>query len=373
MATAQLRDVVQHLHRLVGAGAPPVADAALLERFVSQRDEVAFELLLRRHGPMVRGICGRLLRHVQDAEDAFQATFLALVKKAGSIRRGSVAGWLYRVAYRICLRACAAAAQRPMSPINGNEPPAPEQPCDLVWRDLRPVLDEEIDRLPSHYSLPIILCYFQGLTHEEAAREMGCPKGTVAVRLMRARQLLHARLTRRGLGLSVAAVASALSAQAAGAIMPAAVIQATLRAAIGLGTGTMAAVSTRAVTLMEGVLRAMLMTKVKATAAAVLLAGGIMAMGVGLIPHAASATDTPAVGDGASAGSRAGREPRGRHRQHPGATQRRTCLVLGTEIKDGERVPGDTTLVKVQVDGKEQPFSPTQRRRQGHGGTADPG
>src|SRR5262249_12197058 len=249
-----LRGVVRHLQRFVEQGGPAVSDVHLLQRFVAQRDEAAFELLLRRHGPMVRAVCRRLLRHTHDAEDAFQATFLALVRKAGGIR-GALSGWLYRVAYRSALRLRGVVARLPAVGATSPEPPAPEADTDLLWRDLRPVLDEEVNRLPARYSLPVILCYLQGLTYEQASRELGCPKGTVAVRLLRARTLLHARLPRRGLDLSLAALLTALPDRAARAALPAPVIATTLRAAVAFGTGSTAAAAPRAVSLAEGVLR----------------------------------------------------------------------------------------------------------------------
>ncbi len=169
MSGGPLRLVLHHLHRLTGRPDTGVPDAQLLQRFAAVRDEAAFELILWRHGPMVRGVCRRVLRHTQDAEDAFQATFLTLVRKAGSIgQRESLAGWLYRVAYRVALRARDAAARRPASGALTSEVAAPDATSELVWRDLRPVLNEEINCLPRKYSLPIILCYLQGKTYEQA-------------------------------------------------------------------------------------------------------------------------------------------------------------------------------------------------------------
>ncbi len=194
----RLDSLVRRLRRTVASPADAASDASLLERFVASRDEAAFEVLLWRHGPMVLGVCRRMLRCAQDAEDAFQAAFLLLARKAASIRRReAVAGWLYRTACRVALRAREAARRHPAAMPLSAEPTAPDAEPDLVWRDLRPVLDEEVRRLPDKYRLPIILCYFRGRTHAEAARELGCPRGTVGVRLQRARELLRGRLTRR--------------------------------------------------------------------------------------------------------------------------------------------------------------------------------
>src|SRR5262249_48128930 len=153
--------------------------------------------LVRRHGPLVLGVCRRVLRDRHAAEDAFQATFLILLRRARSLdRRGSVASWLYTVAYHVALRARADAARRP--------PPARPvpQPPEAGWADLQPVLDEELGRLPDSYRAVVVLCYLEGKTNVEAARLLGWPVGTVKGRLARARDLLRARLTRRGITLS---------------------------------------------------------------------------------------------------------------------------------------------------------------------------
>src|SRR5262249_51849825 len=156
-------------------------------------------------------------RHPQDAEDAFQATFLTLARKAGSIgRRQALAAWLYRVAYRAALRARAGAARHAALPLPDPEPAAPGAD-ELVWHDLRPVLDEELSRLPDKYRRPVVLCYLEGKTHAEAAEQLGCAKATVAVRLLRARERLRARLLRRGLALSAGALGALLAREAAAA------------------------------------------------------------------------------------------------------------------------------------------------------------
>ena len=192
MAAGQLRALLQHLRRIVGPQSGGLTDAQLLDRFVDEHDEAAFEVLVWRHGPMVLSVCRRILRHEQDAEDAFQATFLTLVRKARSIgKRQAVAGWLYKVAYRIALEAKTLASKRHVHERQeaGTLEALANQPGteSTVWRDLRTVLDEEVNRLPEKYRTPLILCYFEGKTYEEAARELGCPKGTVSIRLMRAR------------------------------------------------------------------------------------------------------------------------------------------------------------------------------------------
>src|SRR5690348_2776599 len=162
MAGAPLRSAILPLVR----GLPPADgtdDAALLERFIAWRDEAAFELLVYRHGPMVRGLCRRVLRQEQDAEDAFQATFLALARQARSVRRGgSLAGWIYRVAFHAALKARARAVRKATAALP-EDVAGPADPADAAEvREVRAVLDEEVMRLPARYRLPVVLCYLQG-------------------------------------------------------------------------------------------------------------------------------------------------------------------------------------------------------------------
>ena len=193
--------VTRYFRRLLSPrSASGLTDAQLLERFVADQDEAAFEILLWRHGPKVLGVCRRVLRHEQDAEDAFQATFLVLVRKAGSIgKRQSVGSWLYRVAYRVALRAKVSASKRNARQRVITDVPAAEAVPDLFSRDVALVLDEEVNRLPEKYRAAFVLCYLDGKTNEQAAQELGCPKGTILSRLAWARERLRVRLTRRGL------------------------------------------------------------------------------------------------------------------------------------------------------------------------------
>jgi RNA polymerase sigma factor (sigma-70 family) len=290
MSSAQLRTLLRQLHQ---AAADGLGDADLLERFVRDGDEAAFELLVWRHGAMVLGACRRILRHHHDAEDAFQATFLLLARKARSVRRGAaLAGWLHRVARRVALRARGRAGRAAQLPEEG--PAVPEVESAAVWADLRPVLDEEVGRLPEKYRLPVLLCYLGGLSTEEAARRLGCPRGTVLSRLAWARRRLRGRLERRGLALSAGAMAAGLAREAASAAAPAALAHAAVRAARWLKAGkAMSAgeVPGRAVSLMEGVLHAMFMTKLK-TAAAGLLVLALVGLGMGLWSQRPATADT---------------------------------------------------------------------------------
>jgi RNA polymerase sigma factor (sigma-70 family) len=293
MADERLGTLIRHLRRAV---APPPAvgprDAQLLERFLKDRDEAAFELLLWRHGPMVLGTCRRVLGQAADVEDAFQATFLVLLRKARSVSRGEALGaWLYRVAYRVALRARAAARRRARREKPGLDAAALPAPAAPAWDDLRPVLDEEVGRLPARERSAFVLCYLEGRTHAEAGRELGCPAGTVSWRVARARERLRGRLARHGVALSAAALAGVVSANATAAPVPAALVSTALRAAL-LGGGARAAaagaLSAQAAALTEGVLQAMLLTKVKGVAAAV-LALAVVGAGGGAITYRAAA------------------------------------------------------------------------------------
>src|SRR5262249_52467297 len=202
MANESLDNAIRQLRRLaLPQGDGGLSDAQLLERFVTQRDEAAFEVLLWRHGPMVLNLCRRVLHEAHAAEDAFQATFLVFVRKAGAIgKRQAVGSWLYKVAYRVALQARVLArkqARRSLPTADmADLPQGGAGAGDLRWRDLRPLLDEEVNRLPEKYRGPIILCDLDGMTQAEAAQELGCPQGTVSVRLMRGRERLRSRLMR---------------------------------------------------------------------------------------------------------------------------------------------------------------------------------
>ncbi len=270
------------LRRLVAAPETARAtDAQLLERFVRLRDDMAFELLVWRHGPMVLGLCRRLLRHAQDAEDAFQATFLTLVRKAGSIgKRDSVGSWLYKVAYRIALQARQTAAARVAREQRVARTAAVACVVEPADFDLHAAVAEEVGQLPEKYRAAVVLCYLQGKTHEEASRQLGCPKGTIAVRLMRAKERLRCRLESRGLTLSAGTLAAVLSERAAFAVSDL-LLHKTLRAALLLAAGgglAAGGVSLPAMALMEGAVQAMWWTQVKMAVGAML---AVAALGAG--------------------------------------------------------------------------------------------
>jgi RNA polymerase sigma factor (sigma-70 family) len=199
MADAYLRNVIRTLRRIVPQGTDQPSDSQYLDRFVRRRDEAAFEVLVWRHGQRVWNVCRRVLAREADVEDAFQATFLTLVRKAGTISNGkSLGSWLHKVALRNALTSRATAARRAMT--NGDDFAwhAERQPEERGWSEARPLLADEVNQLPPKYRLPIELCYLEGKTLNEAARDLGCGKGTLGSRLARARKRLRGRLTRRG-------------------------------------------------------------------------------------------------------------------------------------------------------------------------------
>jgi RNA polymerase sigma factor (sigma-70 family) len=275
MANGQLGAVLGHLRRLVGpAASPDGTDGHLLKRFVCAREEGAFAALLQRHGPLVLGVCRRVLDDPANADDVFQATFLVLVRRAASIKkRESLASWLYGVAYRLARRANADAIRRRAHERQVATVAATGPGADDSWRELWPTVDDELSRLPEKYRAPLVLCYLQGKTQEEAARLLGWPKGSLSTRVGRGLQRLRGRLARRGLTLSAAALATALSPKSAPAALPAALADSTLQAALlcAAGKPALALISARAAALTEGALRTMFMTRLKIAAALLLM------------------------------------------------------------------------------------------------------
>jgi RNA polymerase sigma factor (sigma-70 family) len=291
-----LSDFLRYLRKTHARRCPGDAtDAQLLQRFVALRDEAAFEALVRTYGPMVFSVCRRVLHDEHDAEDAFQATFLVLVRKAGAIANPTLLGnWLYGVAHRTAVNLRRHLARRRASGQPLSALPAADPEPEVVWRDLRPLLDEEVCRLPGKYRAAVVLCYLQGKTYEEAGRYLGCPKGTVATRLARARELLRNRLSRRGLAPS-AALAALGTGQRAQAVVPAALEQTTVRIGIRAATErAMAAdvISAQVASLTEGVVRAMFLIRVK-TAVVLLLTLGALGAGAGVLAYQALTTGLP--------------------------------------------------------------------------------
>ena len=266
------------LDRSIGAGSVAgLGDAELLDDFVTRGGdaaEAAFEAIILKHGPMVFGVCRSVLSHPADAEDAFQATFLVLVRKAGSVRvAGSLGPWLYGVARRVARRA-RSNAQRADGRVGMREEVV--EPPNLDRREIQEVVAEEVDRLPATYRAAVILCHFEGLSHGEAAEHLGWPVGTLSGRLSRARDLLRARLTRRGLSHPATMLASYPLTDLARAV-PAPLLRSTVQYATSAATaGTIPA---SLLIEARGVLIAMTMQKLRSAAVIVatvaLFAGGV--------------------------------------------------------------------------------------------------
>jgi RNA polymerase sigma factor (sigma-70 family) len=265
-------------------------DRQLLERFARQQDGAAFTALVRRHGPMVLGVCRRVLDNAHDAEDAFQATFLVLVRRASSIGRPELlANWLYGVAYRTAKKARANVLRRRAHERLAACMPRAEPWVDAAWQDLRTLLDEELHRLPDKYRAPLVLCYLEGKTNEEAARQLGWPPGSMSARLARGRELLRERLEgrRRNGTLPAPMFALLLVQRAGGTTLPSRLADMTIRSALGLAGGKSAAaalVSPAVNELMEGTVRALRLARLQLAAAVVLVAASIAALG-GLVAY----------------------------------------------------------------------------------------
>jgi RNA polymerase sigma factor (sigma-70 family) len=272
MTERRLGNVVHYIRKLGTADGTLVPDRELLRRFVRRQDEAAFAALVERHQAMVMDVCWRVLGRSHDAEDAFQATFLILVRRAKSVR-GSVGGWLHAVAYRVACRLRARRARGPAQQLEALEVPQPDNTTEVSWREVRQVLDEELNRLPEKYRAPLVLCYLEGLTQDEAARRLGWSHGVLRGRIDRGRERLRARLTRRGLALSTAPLGAVLAGSDPGRAMSAALVVTTLQATLQIGAGRAAApgqLASEVVALAEEVTQAMFL-KVRITAVAMLV------------------------------------------------------------------------------------------------------
>jgi RNA polymerase sigma factor (sigma-70 family) len=316
------------------------SDGRLLSHFLAHRDEAAFAALVRRHGPMVLGVCRRILANAADAEDAFQATFIVLVRRAAALTtRGFVGDWLHGVARHAALDARRAAARRRNREMTAARPEAQTEAPRNDWLAL---LDDEINRLPAKYRLPIVLCELEGKTRQEAAAQLGWPEGTVAGRLARGRELLARRLLRGGLAVGAGATGW-LAEGAAQAALPPGLAQATAQAArlmLAGAAGAQGTLSAGALNLARGVTRTMFWKKAK-TVMLVLTLGVLLAGAGGLTLHLLAGESAPAAQrePPPQAAAAALRAPQGDKKPQPTANKRVQVLDEIMEIRDFQSVP----------------------------------
>jgi RNA polymerase sigma factor (sigma-70 family) len=293
MATAQMDTVIRHLRRAVlrqdEAG---WTDGQLLGSFIDQKDEAAFEALVRRHGPMVFGVCRRVVGNHHDAEDAFQATFLVLARKASSVRpRERVANWLHGVALRTAMKAKTMTTKRRGREKQLTEIPEFEAAQQGQWRDLQLLLDQELNGLPENYRLPILLCDLEGKAIKDAARQLGWPQGSLAGRLVRGRKLLAKRLASRGVVLSAGSLAAVVLQNEASASVPTLLLSSTVKAAamIAAGQATFAGVvPAKVAAVTEGVMKSMMLTKLSNAVAGLVVLAAVV-FGGSLFMHCTAA------------------------------------------------------------------------------------
>jgi RNA polymerase sigma factor (sigma-70 family) len=344
MATTELGTVLRHIRHLAAdAGGTERGDADLLRAFLDAKDQPAFEELVRRHGPMVLRVARRALPDWNDADDVFQATFIVLARQAASLRkRASLASWLHGVAYRMAANLRRAAARRHKHETRARRAQPADPGRTAAWQELRVLLDEEIDRLPETVRTSFVLCCLEGKNGAEVARQLGVREATVWKRLSRARKLLEERLRRRGVALTTALAVSAVASGSATAALPRSLVGPAVEAAARAATGQVlpgGLVSPNVLTLVEGVNRAMFLTKCK-TAVLLLLSAGLVGAGLGLAALHRAGAEPPK--EAPPAPPRAPAEPAARppEANAPAATFR--GRVLGP---DGKPVPGAELFV----------------------------
>ncbi|HEV3387181.1 MAG TPA: sigma-70 family RNA polymerase sigma factor [Gemmata sp.] len=355
------------------------ADSDLLTALIDNLDADAFETIVRRYGAMVFGVCQSLLGHRQDAEDAFQATFLVLARKASSIApRSALANWLYGVARKAALKAreINSRRQRREKPIVGLPEPACSEP-DSTSVELRALLDSKLARLPAHYRSVIVLCDLQGFTRKDAARHLGCPEGSVSSRLSRARDILARRLLRRGVALSlISAVIPAQSTLGMSEALVVSTIQAATQVATPCpGIDGMGMIPERVRYLTEGVIRMMTLSFRKMLAAVCLVLGIVSVSAYGLVagtesPPVVKPIDQPLSGNQAVPKANAGipglKDLQGRWTL---VSCREKLVAIGIKDRKEERTEywnQDTTRSqgKISLVIKDTSFSMTQKKKQ---------
>ncbi len=325
-----------------------LSEGQLLRRFAAG-DEGAFEALVTRHGPTVQGVCRRVLHDARDVEDAFQATFLVLLRKAGGLRDPeAISPWLYGVASRVASRIRAQAARRAAEERKARRPQVAPPDRDVEQGELRAMIDEEIQRLPEKYRRPVVLCYLEGRTHEEAARRLRCSAGSLRGRLDRARRTLQDRLARRGVAPAAGLAALAAGGEASAAAVPAPLVVATVATLARAATAraVSAAGSATALELANGVFRAMVVAQLKVAAsflaaAAIILAAGtawLMALGGSF---AREGRDGPAAVQAQNTGQG---QPA---RDFEGEREGPSIEIRVVDQRTGKPLPGATLTVEV--------------------------
>jgi RNA polymerase sigma factor (sigma-70 family) len=348
------------MHRFAGPGACPWTDAQLLDAFFGRHDESAFAALVDRYGRMVLRVCRRVLGHEQDAEDAFQATFLVLARGSGLIRQPqALAGWLYGVAYRTALKAKRTAARRRHH--ESRLPPHPPQFDGPRWEDVQAILNEEIERLPDPYRAAFVLCSVEGKSCRQAATALGVKAGTVLSRVARARQRLRGRLTRRGIELGSVLAALSVANSAAHASVPAILAKETIRSGFSLVAGNTGAVAVSApiAALASGVTRTLFLTKAKIVTALVFAFGLLAAASV--LTHGGLALPQGDSQTAVSVGQQADTKPL--------ANKDSQAIEVGGRVldPDGKPVRGARIYQALRVEFVEHAMPPAPRQR----GTSD--
>ena len=347
--------LLDHLRRLARRrDRDPSSDGALLSRFVSARDGAAFEELVQRHGPMIYAVCRRALHDAHAAEDALQATFLVLARRASTVRPGgSLAAWLHGVARRVVFRAGAALRRRRLresaTPVADPSDGRQRDPLsELTAREFLATVDEEVARLPEVYRLPVLLCCLEGRTQEEAARLLGWTVGSVKGRLERGRKRLYERLAKRGLAPSAMLGVIELTREAATAF-PSGLLTTTVQAATLVGaceTAGPIVVRHEVLVLLEGVQRAMLWTKLK-TILAVLLTLGVLGAVTGLFA-ARPRQEEPAARAEVPQSGAPGPPPEGAPAEEK--VDLDECALLLIEDREPRLLPDARRLVAVEDD-----------------------
>ncbi|HEY7153437.1 MAG TPA: RNA polymerase sigma factor [Gemmataceae bacterium] len=344
-----MSSVIRLLVSAQARSGPP--DRHLLERFLADKDEAAFAALVERHGAMVLAVAHNVLHHLQDAEDVFQATFLVLARQAGSIRKqGSVGNWLHGVAYRLARKArMAAVVRRRYESCSPARVPS-ESPDDLTWRELSEILHEELESLSDKYRSPLVLCYLEGMTQDQAAEHLGLAKGTLKGRLERARLLLRGRLVRRGLAPAVVVLADTY--RPLGAAPSANLASTTARIAVGFAVGRDVGISAPVIELAEGVLNAMFLTKLRYTAT-LLLVAGLAITSTGVLVSRGVSGGSATTAESAYSSPSAPEKPEGKRRTDPpwgeavGGWRMRVTAPSGIEYRRNTPLPLSLELQNV--------------------------